>query len=192
MAYELELPDSFKIHPVFHTSLLKPNVVNPFPGHEVGPPEAIMVDGEEEFEIKTIIDCRRRQGQNQYLIKWKGFGPKENSWEPEANLHAPRLVQAFHRSHPERRAQMGIRGLHVRRGNFRELSQMLVPVRQSDVRQEQVSPGPGTHISTLLRTSARESRCKASYLKDQHTSVSAGLSQLVPVSLLLLMLLIEP
>lgn len=51
MAYELELPDLLRIHPVFHVSLLKPSVSHSFPGQSSDPPDPVIVDGEEEFEF---------------------------------------------------------------------------------------------------------------------------------------------
>lgn len=91
VAYELELLDSLRIHPVFHVSLLKPFVANPFPERNLNPPDPVIVDGEEEFEIEAILDCRKRNNQAQFPIKWKGYGPEENSWEPEENIHAKSL-----------------------------------------------------------------------------------------------------
>ncbi|XP_073465040.1 uncharacterized protein [Aquarana catesbeiana] len=73
VAFELELPDSLRIHPVFHVSLLKPSVSNPFPERNLNPPDPVIVDGAEEFEIEAILDCRKRNNQAQFLIKWKGW-----------------------------------------------------------------------------------------------------------------------
>lgn len=60
VAYELELPESLRVHPVFHVSLLKPAVSNPLPGQATAPPASIVPNGEEEFEIEAIMDCRKR------------------------------------------------------------------------------------------------------------------------------------
>uniref|UniRef100_A0A803J8D0 Chromo domain-containing protein n=1 Tax=Xenopus tropicalis TaxID=8364 RepID=A0A803J8D0_XENTR len=50
---------------------------------------------------KTFAD-RRRKGSLQYLVQWKGFGPEECSWEKDSDVHAPRLVKAFHDQFPQK------------------------------------------------------------------------------------------
>ena len=56
-----------------------------------------------EYEVESILDSRiiPRLGL-QYLIKWKGYGRKENSWEPVRNLsNAKSAISSFHRLHPQ-------------------------------------------------------------------------------------------
>ncbi|KAF8748816.1 Chromo (CHRromatin Organization MOdifier) domain [Rhizoctonia solani] len=74
----------------------KPRVTSqPFP--ERPPPETI--EGEEEYEVEQIIDSKRQRGKWFYLIKWKGYGPEDNSWEPEELLeHSQEEIQRFNKS----------------------------------------------------------------------------------------------
>jgi hypothetical protein len=42
---------------------------------------------EEEFSIDAILQHRDgTKGKRQYLIKWAGYGPEHNSWEPESEI----------------------------------------------------------------------------------------------------------
>lgn len=75
VAMELALPKTYRIHPVFHVSLLKPVVPSSFPERREVPPPPIRVDGENEFEVEAILGCRKRGRQLQYLIQWKGYPP---------------------------------------------------------------------------------------------------------------------
>ena len=109
VTFELSLPNSYKIHPVFHASLLKPVTPDPFQGRMGLPPPPVEVEGEEEFEVESIVSCRKKGRQLQYLIKWRGYPPEDNSWEPSGNLHAPRLIRAFHQEHPELMSSLGVR-----------------------------------------------------------------------------------
>ncbi|QRW24723.1 hypothetical protein RhiXN_11635 [Rhizoctonia solani] len=84
-AYRLKLPETLKIHDIFYVGLLSKvykSPSQPFP--ECPPPETI--EGEEEYEVEQIIDSKRQKGKWLYLIKWKGYGPEDNSWEPEELL----------------------------------------------------------------------------------------------------------
>ncbi|PHH80773.1 hypothetical protein CDD80_7310 [Ophiocordyceps camponoti-rufipedis] len=41
-----------------------------------------------EYEIESIVDDRIEQDtlRHFYLVKWKGFGSKNNTWEPKTNM----------------------------------------------------------------------------------------------------------
>ncbi|KAF8761059.1 hypothetical protein RHS01_00629 [Rhizoctonia solani] len=97
-AYRLELPETLKIHDVFYVGLLSKaheSPSQPFPSRP--PPETI--EGEEEYEVEQIIDSKRQQGKWFYLIKWKGYGPEDNSWEPEELLeHSQEEVKRFNQA----------------------------------------------------------------------------------------------
>jgi len=95
-SYVLSLPPSIKIYPVFHTSLLTPDVENTLVGRKRPAPPPVVIDGEQEYEVEAILDVRKRYGKTQYLVSWKGYGPEENLWLPEDNLsNSPDLVADF-------------------------------------------------------------------------------------------------
>lgn len=41
---------------------------------------------DEEYEIEDILDIKRNKKGYFFLIKWKGYGYNDNTWEPERNL----------------------------------------------------------------------------------------------------------
>ncbi|KAL3699316.1 hypothetical protein R1sor_017338 [Riccia sorocarpa] len=101
VAYELDLPSTMRIHPVFHVSLLRRYVSRPpelGAANDARPPPDL-IEGEEEFEVERILQKRTRglRGQRvEYLVQWKGYPLYEATWEPVANLsNSPLLIQAF-------------------------------------------------------------------------------------------------
>ena len=97
VAYELKLPEHWKIHPVFHASLLTPYIETTMHSSNFLRPPPEIVDGQEEYEVEEILSHRTfgRQKQLQYLVKWKGYPSSDNTWEPAGNLHADELIQKY-------------------------------------------------------------------------------------------------
>ncbi|KAM6898218.1 chromobox protein homolog 2-like isoform 4-T4 [Lycodopsis pacificus] len=54
------------------------------------------------FDAECILSKRLRKGKFEYLVKWRGWSSKHNSWEPEENILDPRLLAAFHKREQER------------------------------------------------------------------------------------------
>ena len=72
-------------------SLLGGNVLS-FGGPKRG--QKRKADGD-VYEVESIVDSREREGEIEYHIKWKGYPPSENTWEPEENLDCPKKLEAF-------------------------------------------------------------------------------------------------
>jgi hypothetical protein len=103
VAYELTLPPSLKgVHPVFHVSKLRQHLPDLISGCQAPTPSPIAIDGTNEWEVEDILDCRVRGKHRQYLVSWKGFGPQENSWEPDVNLqNCKELLDQFNTQFPD-------------------------------------------------------------------------------------------
>jgi hypothetical protein len=59
VAYRLQLPDTLKLHTVFHASLLKPYKSD---GRVLPPPPPEMIEGEFEYEVESILSHRFKRG----------------------------------------------------------------------------------------------------------------------------------
>jgi len=99
LAYKLQLPEDWGIHPVISVAQLELTKSDPF-NRTSSPPPLVDVDGEEQWEVETIIRSElRSRGRNRrkhYLVRWKGFGPEVDSWiSAEEMGHAAELVQEF-------------------------------------------------------------------------------------------------
>ena len=49
------------------------------------------------YEVESVLDVKLDKGTYYFLIKWKGYGAKWNSWEPEHHLEPELLKElGFH------------------------------------------------------------------------------------------------
>lgn len=105
-AYRLDIPNHWRIHPVISVAqLYRPKQgKDPFQ-RQTPTPSPIAVDGSEEWEVEKLMDSRtnhrHRPPTTQYLVRWKGFTAKDDTWEDRENLlpNARMLVEEFNRLH---------------------------------------------------------------------------------------------
>jgi hypothetical protein len=102
-SYHLKLPKTWKIFPIFNEALLTPYAPPSFPSqqpeHDLPPPE--IIDNDEEYEIKEILDSRVRWNKLYYLVHWLSYPRNEDSWIPASETnHCQDLVRDFHKTHP--------------------------------------------------------------------------------------------
>ena len=117
---ELELPQRWRVHNVFHTSLIEPYRTSvrglrdePIAVTDSGYVDRLGVTHEvgydvegnqvlEDFEVEEIMGSHYNAERKKvlYLIKWKGY-LEESEWTEEPLEHLPRaLVRSFHARHP--------------------------------------------------------------------------------------------
>ena len=121
MSFEVELPKRWRVHNMFHTSLLEPYRASATGLH---PPSIAVtdrsyvdrfgmehevrydVDGQqvlEAFEVEEIMGSVYSTGRKKvlYLIKWTRY-LEQSEWTEEPLEHLPRaLVREFHKRNPE-------------------------------------------------------------------------------------------
>jgi hypothetical protein len=68
-----------------------------FPPVHRPPPTLLDEQGNRQFHVERLLQRRRRKGQYQYLVKWRGYPDSENSWEFETPLRqdCPYAVDVF-------------------------------------------------------------------------------------------------
>jgi hypothetical protein len=102
-AYELDLPPTLQLlHATFNIDRLKPyrDGQQAFPDRPPQnprpPPVAQLQDGSEVYEVDYILAQQGHGRRRRYLVKWKGFGEWEATWEPIGNLSgAQRKIREF-------------------------------------------------------------------------------------------------
>jgi len=63
---------------------------------------------ESEYEVEEIINKKIKKNTVYYLVKWKGFGLDDATWEPEENLdNAPQKIVEFNQKQLEKNKNKG-------------------------------------------------------------------------------------
>ena len=121
LAYELDLPTGNRIYPVISITYLMRYHVNDDLYNRILPPPGPMEYGSESdstlgdnerdskrWELKRVVDHENRRGTVWYLVRWKRYGPKEDSWKKVTTFkHAKRLVEEYHERLRRRKELMG-------------------------------------------------------------------------------------
>jgi transposase InsO family protein len=93
-SYEIAMSKDLRIHPVFHTSLLK--LYQKDDSRQQQAPKVLLADGTEGQLVQAVIGHRKRQGQDWYKIHWLGETRRQATWEPVDNLkQIPGLIAEY-------------------------------------------------------------------------------------------------
>ena len=98
VAYKLELPEDWRVHPVFHSSLLKPFQQSSWSCPVDAPQPDIEVDDGPGYVVERFLRWRSvRRGRRrvrEFLVTWAGFPVDEAEWIPEGNFHDSDQLEA--------------------------------------------------------------------------------------------------
>lgn len=107
LAYELDFPPNFGIHPVISVAHLSPTPPGEDPFGRDAPPPGPVEESQsrssdddepgEDYEVEAVVDHKKLpSGAYKYLIKWTRYGNEHNEWKTAYQLrHAARLVSEY-------------------------------------------------------------------------------------------------
>jgi len=106
-AYRVVFPKQHsRLHDVVNITYLEPYVENDFPGRYPSPPKPVeMSDGEEEHVIDHIVNSRytnKRKQYCEYLVRWKGYQPSDDTWQLYGSLADTQALEEYHQLYPNK------------------------------------------------------------------------------------------
>ncbi|EDW07391.1 M-phase phosphoprotein 8 isoform X1 [Drosophila mojavensis] len=64
-------------------------------------------DVDREFEVEAIVGHKSKNGESFFLVRWKGYGKEDDSWEPEAELNCDDLIEEYRKKNSKKSAGAG-------------------------------------------------------------------------------------
>ncbi|KAE8228970.1 hypothetical protein CF326_g6075 [Tilletia indica] len=109
-AYRLRLPPNLsRLHPVFNIQLLEPYIASPGSMNARPTPQQLRVQLNDADAhdlpwrpVQQILDVRQIGNRFDYLLRWHGLDPSEDSWRTYSDLSTSLedLLRLFHRRNP--------------------------------------------------------------------------------------------
>ncbi|XP_067284847.1 chromobox protein homolog 2 [Pseudorasbora parva] len=115
--------------------------------------EELSAVGEQVFDAECILNKRLRKGKLEYLVKWRGWSSKHNSWEPQENLLDPRLLAAFNKREQERELLIRKKGKRPRGRPRKILESIPAASKSSSSSSSSSSSGSSTSSSSSSSSS---------------------------------------
>ncbi|SGY57336.1 BQ5605_C006g04258 [Microbotryum silenes-dioicae] len=95
--YTLQLNEGNRSHPTFHVSKLRPYRANDpsyFPSREQHRPKPVIVDGQEEWVVREILEETTR-GKKRFRVWWEGYPQHEATLEPRKHLEGTEALRRW-------------------------------------------------------------------------------------------------
>ena len=105
--YKLQLPPAVRLHPYFHTAMLKPyNKDKNTRRRNVPAEEVLLADGSVGRIIEKLVRYRKpKNSEREFLVRWQGCNHQEDLWYPESSLKQVQglIDEALARIQPNKR-----------------------------------------------------------------------------------------
>ncbi|XP_038563350.1 chromobox protein homolog 2 [Micropterus salmoides] len=118
--------------------------------------EELSAVGEQVFDAECILNKRLKKGKLEFLVKWRGWSSKHNSWEPQENILDPRLLAAFNKKEQEKELLMRKKGKRPR-GRPRKILENVPEAPKSSSSSSGSSSGSSSDSSSSCSSSSSSS-----------------------------------
>ncbi len=108
-----------------------------------------MMETDRVFTADYIKKRRRRHGRNEFLVKWKGFPSRMNTWEPKDNILDPglilefeeRLAEEYRKGRPGRKPAklLNLKDLKSQRRDFLAKCKQAMLLSEQPINQDQTT-----------------------------------------------------
>ncbi|XP_029294419.1 chromobox protein homolog 2 isoform X2 [Cottoperca gobio] len=133
--------------------------------------EELSAVGEQVFDAECILNKRLKKGKLEFLVKWRGWSSKHNSWEPQENILDPRLLAAFNKKEQEKELLLLKKGKRPR-GRPRKILENVPEATKSSSSSSGSSTSSSSDSSSCSSSSSSsEDDDDSSHVKQANPSV---------------------
>ncbi|KAH9424176.1 Chromobox protein 8 [Dermatophagoides pteronyssinus] len=132
--------------------------------------------GERVFAAECILKKRTRKNRVEYLVKWRGWSKKYNTWEPTENILDHRLIDSFNKAQKRRANKANGRG---KSSNTASITNETNPSASAETNNKNSQDGSSRKSSTVKETAYNKrksladkssTQAKVSKLKSDRTT----------------------
>jgi hypothetical protein len=107
-SFLLKLPETMKVHPVFHAEKLRKDPEDPLPGQaNPEPPPVVLEDREQEYDVERILAVKLVRKKLKYKVQWVGWD-EDPEWYPASTLsNSPLALQHFYEKYSDNTELLG-------------------------------------------------------------------------------------
>lgn len=58
---------------------------------------------DKDYEVQLIVGEKKEKGETMFLVRWKGWSPDSDTWEPESSLNCPELIKKYKDNQEQKR-----------------------------------------------------------------------------------------
>jgi hypothetical protein len=90
-AFLVDLTQPMKVHRVLTANKLRKAHSEPRAGQVTLEPEPMEIDGEHQWQVEKILDCRNIRGKLKYQADWVRFDKEDKKSRPASNFCCPTI-----------------------------------------------------------------------------------------------------
>ncbi|ETW75360.1 hypothetical protein HETIRDRAFT_330784, partial [Heterobasidion irregulare TC 32-1] len=79
LVYKLQIPQHWKIHPVFHATMLTKYKKKEAHRTNFVKPLLEVLNDKEHYKVEMILDLKQQECRTKYLVNWEGYLKADNT-----------------------------------------------------------------------------------------------------------------
>ncbi len=102
ISLELQRSQAMNIHNVFQPNFFPKTSTDSLTGQVNKPAPPVIINNEEEWEVKDILDARSHRSKIEYRVKWTGWDEDPDWYDTFGFDNSPEIIKDFYARYPNK------------------------------------------------------------------------------------------